>query len=230
MTEKQRLFCKEYMIDLNATQAAIRAGYSVDTAYAIGWENLRKPEIKEEISKLLAERHITKDGVVKLISDIARTDLNDYFKVRRVRREVPVEKSLREIAAEVAQKISFEEEFADRAQLEGDAYEAHLAAQQSRRMELTRLELELEHNPFATRVVYEEEWAEEADLDLPKLIRDKEAGKIKTYAVGQYGPKVEMYPADAALRDLARIHGLFEADNKQSATVINARWGKDTED
>ena len=44
MTKKQKRFCEEYLIDLNATQAAIRAGYSPETAYSIGQENLKKPE------------------------------------------------------------------------------------------------------------------------------------------------------------------------------------------
>ena len=47
---------EEYLIDLNATQAAIRAGYKVDSARDIGCENLTKPNIAEEIEKALAER------------------------------------------------------------------------------------------------------------------------------------------------------------------------------
>ena len=45
LTEKQKRFCDEYLIDLNATQAAIRAGYSAKTAGRIGGENLKKLEI-----------------------------------------------------------------------------------------------------------------------------------------------------------------------------------------
>ena len=56
LTKKQELFCIEYLIDLNATQAAIRAGYSEKTAQAIGAENLTKPLIAAEISKLFTER------------------------------------------------------------------------------------------------------------------------------------------------------------------------------
>lgn len=55
LTAKQEAFCNEYLIDLNATAAAKRAGYSEDTAYAIGWENLRKPEIASRIVQLRAE-------------------------------------------------------------------------------------------------------------------------------------------------------------------------------
>ena len=53
MTKKQKRFCDEYLIDCNATQAAIRAGYSEKTAYSIGVENLKKPEIKSYIEQEL---------------------------------------------------------------------------------------------------------------------------------------------------------------------------------
>ncbi|MEE0425188.1 MAG: terminase small subunit [Blautia sp.] len=56
MTKKQKRFVEEYLIDLNATQAAIRAGYSPETAYSIGSENLKKPEIRACIEKAMAER------------------------------------------------------------------------------------------------------------------------------------------------------------------------------
>ena len=56
MTKKQKLFVEEYLIDLNATQAAIRAGYSPETAGSIGNENLKKPEIRARIDKAMANR------------------------------------------------------------------------------------------------------------------------------------------------------------------------------
>lgn len=56
LTAKQERFCEEYLIDLNATQAAIRAGYSENTAQKIGSENLSKPVIAEYIAKGKAER------------------------------------------------------------------------------------------------------------------------------------------------------------------------------
>lgn len=56
MTKKQKRFVEEYLIDLNATQAAIRAGYSPETAYSIGSENLKKPEIRARIEEAMAER------------------------------------------------------------------------------------------------------------------------------------------------------------------------------
>lgn len=57
MNEKQKRFCDEYLIDCNATQAAIRAGYSPKTAYSIGEENLKKPELKTYIEQQLERIH-----------------------------------------------------------------------------------------------------------------------------------------------------------------------------
>lgn len=55
LTDKQVRFCLEYIKDFNATEAAKRAGYSKRSAYSIGQENLRKPEIKHRIELLKAE-------------------------------------------------------------------------------------------------------------------------------------------------------------------------------
>jgi len=51
LISKERLFVAEYLKDLNATQEAIRAGYSKKTAYIIGHENLRKPKIQKALSE-----------------------------------------------------------------------------------------------------------------------------------------------------------------------------------
>lgn len=57
MNARQKKFCDEYLIDCNATQAAIRAGYSQKSAYAIGEENLRKPELRAYINEQLERMH-----------------------------------------------------------------------------------------------------------------------------------------------------------------------------
>lgn len=56
LTARQDMFCREYLIDLNATQAAIRAGYSEKTANRIGHENLTKLDIVSRIKELKEER------------------------------------------------------------------------------------------------------------------------------------------------------------------------------
>lgn len=76
LTAKQQRFCDEYLIDLNATQAAIRAGYSKKTAYSIGDENLKKPEIKKYIADRMAEKEAAliadQDEVLKYLTSVLR--------------------------------------------------------------------------------------------------------------------------------------------------------------
>lgn len=75
LTDKQQAFVNEYLIDLNATQAAIRAGYSEKTAAVIGNENLTKPYVADAIAKAQAQRSarvlVTQDDVIKGLLDEA---------------------------------------------------------------------------------------------------------------------------------------------------------------
>lgn len=81
MTPKQEAFVREYLIDLNATKAAIRAGYSETTAYSIGQENLNKPEIAAAISEAQADRaertQINADYVLNRLVEIDNMDVLD---------------------------------------------------------------------------------------------------------------------------------------------------------
>jgi phage terminase small subunit len=83
LTDKQKRFCEEYIIDLNATQAAIRAGYSEKTAYSIGQENLKKPEIAEFLKKVqneLSERtKIKAEDVINELAKIGFSDIKNYY-------------------------------------------------------------------------------------------------------------------------------------------------------
>lgn len=80
LTTKQAAFVQEYLIDLNGTQAAIRAGYSEKTAQAIATENLTKPLIKEAIADAMAKRaertEITQDRVLRELAKIGFSDLS----------------------------------------------------------------------------------------------------------------------------------------------------------
>lgn len=86
LTAKQKRFAEEYIVDLNATQAAIRAGYSEKTARAIGAENLTKPNIAEYIQQLMNERsertRITADRVLEEYAKIGFADIKDYVSFR----------------------------------------------------------------------------------------------------------------------------------------------------
>jgi phage terminase small subunit len=74
LTAKQEQFCKEYLIDLNAKQAAIRAGYSEKTSGEMGYENLNKPQIAARVQELMAERskrtEISADYVLNGIKEL----------------------------------------------------------------------------------------------------------------------------------------------------------------
>ena len=76
MTAKQKRFCDEYLIDCNAPQAAIRAGYSPKTAQAIGSENLKKPVVKKYIDEHLEISHndavMSAEEVLMRLTEIAR--------------------------------------------------------------------------------------------------------------------------------------------------------------
>lgn len=81
LTEKQQRFVDEYLIDLNATQAAIRAGYSVKTANEQGSQNLVKLSIQQAIAERMAERSkrtgINQDRVVLELAKIAFVKITD---------------------------------------------------------------------------------------------------------------------------------------------------------
>ena len=81
LNPKQQRFVEEYLIDLNATQAAIRAGYSPKTATAIASENLAKPNISAAIACAMAERSkrtgITQDRVLEELAKVAFIKLTD---------------------------------------------------------------------------------------------------------------------------------------------------------
>ena len=81
LNPKQQRFVEEYLIDLNATQAAIRAGYSPKTATAIASENLSKPSISAAIACAMAERSkrtgITQDRILEELAKVAFIKLTD---------------------------------------------------------------------------------------------------------------------------------------------------------
>lgn len=78
LTDKQDAFCREYLADLNQTQAAIRAGYSPKTARTIGGENMQKPAIRDRILALMKKRaeraEVTADWVLaRLVENVERS-------------------------------------------------------------------------------------------------------------------------------------------------------------
>lgn len=81
LTNKQKRFIDEYLVDINATQAAIRTGYSKRSAAAIGNENLLKPAIADEIKRRIKEMGMPAEEVILRLGDMARGDLADLMDV-----------------------------------------------------------------------------------------------------------------------------------------------------
>ena len=83
LTAKQERFVAEYLVDLNATQAAIRAGYSPRSAAIQGWENLRKPEIAAALAvgkrAQLQKVGLTAERVLEECGRVAFSDMREFF-------------------------------------------------------------------------------------------------------------------------------------------------------
>lgn len=83
LTAKQQRFIEEYLIDLNAKQAAIRAGYAPRSAEVVGTQVLRNPKVSREVAKAIAERSrrtgITQDRVLRELARIAFFNASDVM-------------------------------------------------------------------------------------------------------------------------------------------------------
>ncbi len=82
MTAKQKRFCQEYLISLNATDAAIKAGYSKKSARSVGQENLTKPDIKNYIAEKLQEIEDSKimdaKEVMERLTAVGRREVSEH--------------------------------------------------------------------------------------------------------------------------------------------------------
>ena len=106
LTEKQKRFCDEYLVDLNGTQAAIRAGYSEKTARTIAAENLTKPNIRKYIDERMQEKEkeliADQDEVLKYLTNVLRgksqseivvvENIGDFTSEARLIQKAPDEK------------------------------------------------------------------------------------------------------------------------------------------
>lgn len=88
LSPKQSAFVREYLVDLNASHAAQRAGYSKKTARSIGWELLRKPEVAEAMREAMSTRaertEITADWVLRRLREEADKSEGDTTQSARV--------------------------------------------------------------------------------------------------------------------------------------------------
>ena len=106
MTERQKKFCDEYLVDCNASQAAIRAGYSENTAKQIGQRLLTKVDLKsyidEQLKKMHSEKSAEAQEVIEYLTSVMRgqsesevvvvEQMGDYTSEARVMKKHPDEK------------------------------------------------------------------------------------------------------------------------------------------
>jgi len=232
LTAKEQKFVEEYVKDFNATQAAIRAGYSKHSAKQIGYENLTKPYLKAKVEELLKSSSLGPEETKKLITDIATANVSNFFKKVKVQKSKLVRKGLQLLIEELRAEIEFEDEYARQAALAKKELEAHEKSQQHRRRQIIRYKLELKNNPKAFRIVDgPTELVDDVELDLVALADDKEGGRIKSIKNGKYGIEVDLLPADTMINAMARIHGMFidksEIDlNAKLDTVVKIGYGE----
>lgn len=233
MTTNQQRFIEEYCKDFNATQAAIRAGYSQKTARAIGQENLTKPYIAEAIKERLDKLSLTAEELTKKMADIARGNLADYMTTKMVPYTPTVRKGLQELIDELEHEIMLDEEFAAEKGFTEEEFDEFQKKLNGKRDKILRYKIELRHNPKASRLVNGETiMVEEAEINMPKLLADKERGIIKSFKNGKNGLEVELYPADAAMDKLMRVRGMYK-DNLEvgiKGSVPINKWIEESRD
>ncbi|MGJ1431605.1 terminase small subunit [Sphingobacterium spiritivorum] len=211
LTTNQRRFVEEYCKDFNATQAAIRAGYSEKTAAVVGHENLRKPNISQAINARLDELSLSAEELTKKTADIARGNLADYMTTRMVEYRPRIRKGLLELIAELEYDLMLKEEFCAEKGYTEEAFDEFQASLEPIRDQILSYQIELRINPLASRlVVGEPELIPQVEVDMPKLLADKERGIIKSFKYGKNGLEVELYAADAAMDRLMRVRGMYK--------------------
>lgn len=211
LTNKQKLFIEQYVVDCNATQAAIRAGYEPANARQMGYENLTKPYIREEVDRQLKLKSLNAAETVKSISDIANSRLNDFMIIRPVQSYVMEELYVTTVIAHTRKEVERLELFIVRNKLTKKQKEPFEQKITELLEKIAQDEAEVERwGDDVTRLVRGKPVVGyEAELDLVSLAKAKEAGRIKSLKHTKEGVQVELYAADAALRDLAKVHGLL---------------------
>ncbi|PSR56090.1 hypothetical protein AHMF7605_22590 [Adhaeribacter arboris] len=219
-TVKESRFIEEFCSDFNGSRSAKEAGYSEKNSRRIAYQLLKKPHIKKAIKARLEELSMPAEEATMRMTNIARANLNEYYDIIEVDELTQIEKPLIEIIYELEEEVKFEQEFAERAGFTGKTLTSHQKQQEARKLKILRMQMELERDPLAKRLVSGPPVKKEvAELNLVRLVKAKEKGSIKSVTPTQFGTKVELYAADAALRDIVKIHGLYAPEKVESTNT-----------
>lgn len=227
LSDKELIFAEGYLTHLNKAKAARNAGSAVKSAKEQGHEIYNRPHVKAYIDDKLKERALSADETVKLISDTAKASLTDYYKPVKVLHTKRKRVGLADVIAQKRVFLKREYVFMERKGLtegERDKFIENLSFEED---QILRLEIELEENPSAYRIMETEPvLVDEMQLDINALVADKENAKVKKIKYGKDGLEVELYSADAAQDKLMKMHGKYEKDNSQKkpeSPVVNIR-------
>ena len=211
-TDRQRRFVELYCSNgFNGTQAAIDAGYSEKGARTEAARLLANANIRDAIKDRLDQLSLTAEELTKKTADIARGNLADYMITRMVEYRPRVRKGLLELIAELEYELMLKEEFCAEKGYTEEAFDEFQASLEPIRDQILAYQIELRRNPLASRLVTgEPELVPQVEVDMPKLLADKERGIIKSFKYGKNGLEVELYSADAAMDRLMRVRGMYK--------------------
>lgn len=220
LSDREVIFAESYLIHLNKAEAARQAKCPKKSAKEQGHEIYNRPHVKAYIESKLKERVLSAEETVKLVSDTAQASITDYFKpVKKLHRAKKIV-GLSEVIEHQKDYLEREYKFMERkgyTDKERDDFVEQLSVVED---SILRMEIELEMNPNATRVVDEDPvFVEVMELDVALLVADKEKGKVKKVKYGKDGLEVEMYSALDAQEKLMKMHGKYEKDNEQSKAI-----------
>lgn len=221
LTNKEIAFVNNYCIYYCKTKAAIAAGYKASSAGQQGWNIFDREHIQAAIKEKLRRSTLSADETLKMISDSSRGDMSDYMKPVKRWHTPQVKKGLQQLIDEANLHVQMEDEFCTEAELTEEAYDKFQEQIDIVRRRVMRYKIELRHNPNAFRIVDGETIEiEEMELDLALVVADKEKGVIKSYQITKEGTvKVDICDPDTSRDRLAKVHGLYEKDNRQSAPI-----------
>lgn len=215
-SDSERVYCENYVISLNKSKAAKAMGSDSVTPEIIGWQVYQRPHVKAYITELLDQATIDAKETLKLISDTSKGNMSDYmFPVQKLK--IPqVRKGLQEMINQLQYEIEIDAEFL---QLAVNLTKEEITSVQSKirsaELDITRFDIELNKNPSAYRIVDGDPYlSNEIELDLHAVIADKEHARIKSYKVTKEGVQIELCDPDTSKDRMARVHGLYDADNK----------------
>jgi phage terminase small subunit len=217
-TPQQQKFAAAFCLCLNATKAALTAGYSEKTARQQASRLLTNVYIKTLIQHTLAAAGADPEEIAARWDRIARVDLSDFYTRQLVEYTPKIAKPLREVVEEYRRYVEFEEavsirseELISDAKLRGKFRKRQRQLAVPRELKLLRLEMELENDPDGIRVVDgPTRLREELRLD---LVKAQELGILdlaKGLTEGRNGTGLTLRDPDAALDKLAQWRGMLK--------------------